>query len=752
MTHWLSRLLRGWSAGPHPRSFRPQVEPLESRCLLAQTVGLFVNQPESFGGYTLFAPSMGRTTYLIDQQGNIVNTWRSDYPPMSAYLLENGDMIRVARLPGGYFNAPGAAGRIERFNWEGDLVWQYTLSNFDRRLHHDIEVLPNGNILAIAWERRSQAEAIAAGRNPALLPQGTLWPDTIIEIDPTGSSGGNIVWQWKVWNHLVQNFDRRKANFGSVAAHPELVNLNFVPSGVGAGQPPADWLHFNGIDYNPELDQIIISPREFSEMWIIDHSTTTAEAAGHTGGLSGMGGDILYRWGNPRTYGRAGAQKMNYQHDTQWINPGLPGAGNILVFDNGWNRPGGRNYSAVRELTPPLKHQWFLNDDSDGSIDNVTIFDIDDVPASWLPVTGDFDGDGDDTTGWYDLAGRMWHLYNETDGSSAGLLTFSAPSAPAGARPVVGDWDGNGTDTVGLYDPAAKRWYTTNAVGSWTGVTEFAGANVVGAVAPLAGDWNGDGTDTVGLYEVVPDRWYLNNEVGNWTTQVVTFTTPLVPSSWQPLAGDWDGDGDDSIGLYDPVANKFYLNNAIDGSTSGLAVVTIPDSPSHWLAIVGDWNGDGTDTFGLYDPSYHFGQYVLAPGQAYGPGKPLWSYTRSGFFAPIISGALRLPNGNTLINEGTEGNFFEVTPDKRIVWRYVNPDIGSRRLFKSEPIPQTFFGVPNVRANLVFLAQRYAPSYLGLAGRDLSPKGRVERTGSALEASSVDSVLGEGDGELFSLR
>ena len=61
-------------------------------------------------------------------------------------------------------------------------------------------------------------------------------------------------------------------------------------------------MHTNSVAYNPELDQIMLSIHEFSEVWIIDHSTTTEEAASHTGGRRGKGGDLLYRWGNPRAY------------------------------------------------------------------------------------------------------------------------------------------------------------------------------------------------------------------------------------------------------------------------------------------------------------------------------------------------------------------------------------------------------------------------------------------------------------------
>ena len=108
----------------------------------------------------------------------------------------------------------------------------------------------------------------------------------------------------------------------------------------------------NSIDYNPAYDQVMLSVRGNSEIWIIDHSTTTVESTGHTGGKRGKGGDLLYRWGNPATYdaGTRDSQTFYQQHDAEWVAPGYPGAGNITVFNNGL----GRNYSTIDEFTPPV--------------------------------------------------------------------------------------------------------------------------------------------------------------------------------------------------------------------------------------------------------------------------------------------------------------------------------------------------------------------------------------------------------------
>jgi len=204
--------------------------------------------------------------------------------------------------------------------------------------------------LLIVWEVKTAAEAIAAGRNPGLLPDAELWPERIVEVEPVGATGGTIVWEWHVWDHLIQDFDPTKDNFGVVSDHPELIDINFV-NGDADG---ADWLHANAVDYDPQRDEIIFATPFLDEIWVIDHSTTTAQAAGHSGGDAGKGGDLLYRWGNPQAYGRGvdADRKLFNQHDTEWIDAGLEGAGHILVFNNGVNRPDG-NYSSVDEIVPP---------------------------------------------------------------------------------------------------------------------------------------------------------------------------------------------------------------------------------------------------------------------------------------------------------------------------------------------------------------------------------------------------------------
>jgi hypothetical protein len=349
-------------------------------------LGLSVNDPRAFQGYSLIAPLTGTSTYLLDMEGKVVRSWDSDCSPaLCAFLLPNGHILRPGSLGSEaqvFGPGPGVGGRIQEFTWDGELVWDFRLVNARQLPHHDITPLPNGHVLMIVWDRKTAKEALAAGRRPELQGDSHLLPDSVLEIKPTGKTTGEIVWEWHLWDHLVQDFDKSKANYGNVAEHPELVNVNYGedalapiaatkdgaeklksigyvganPGGGRRGNP--DWTHCNGVAYNPDLDQICISVHAFSEFWIVDHSTTTAEAASHQGGKSGKGGDLLYRYGNPLAYrqGKKSDQKLFAQHNAHWIPKGLPGAGHILVFNNGSGRPDG-TYSSVDEIALPVDDQ-----------------------------------------------------------------------------------------------------------------------------------------------------------------------------------------------------------------------------------------------------------------------------------------------------------------------------------------------------------------------------------------------------------
>jgi hypothetical protein len=281
-------------------------------------------------GHRIYSPTgTPAGTFMVDDQGNTIHTWPSaNIVGNTVYVEPDGVLLRAIRT--GVSGPGGVGGAVERVALDGTVLWRYEYDTGGNIHHHDVESMPNGNVLMIAWEEKTQAEAIAAGRNPAFVTGPIFMPDHIIEVEPTGPTTGNIVWEWHVWDHLIQDHDGAQANFGDVGANPQLVDINFPPTNG------SDWNHANSLDYDPANDWILLSANFQDEFWIIDHSTTTLEAAGHTGGDHGMGGDLLYRWGNPQAY-RAGTaldQDLFRQHGVKFIDAGLPGAGNVLLYNN----------------------------------------------------------------------------------------------------------------------------------------------------------------------------------------------------------------------------------------------------------------------------------------------------------------------------------------------------------------------------------------------------------------------------------
>jgi hypothetical protein len=350
---------------------------------LEQERGLRINTDLAAPGYVMFSPIISGITYIIDNEGQVVHTWTSEYGTgHGAYLLDNGNLIRQGRVADNGLFQGGQGGQIQEFTWDGELVWDYRLANDDYLLHHDAAILPNGNILAIAWEFKSAEEARAAGRRPDALGEIGLWPEVILELEPRGYDDAEIVWEWHAWDHAIQDFDPDADNYGVLSEHPELSDINsdadelsddelaeLLAGGAVAlveeeqdARSVADNMHFNGIAYNADLDQIVVSVHDFHEFFILDHSTTSAEAAGSTGGRYGMGGDILYRWGKASNYNRGGdrPQQLYGQHHARWTEDGLPGAGNITVFNNQY--PGAPGMHAiVFELEPPMNSDGSYN-------------------------------------------------------------------------------------------------------------------------------------------------------------------------------------------------------------------------------------------------------------------------------------------------------------------------------------------------------------------------------------------------------
>ena len=315
---------------------------------------------EVFPGLVLFSQSQGQgpsKTLLLNNFDQKIKIWDHTESAIGVpHLNTDGSIILQLKSSDHYFgNTRGPIGGVfQKLDYNGDVKWNFEFYNENYHPHHDFEILPNGNILTIGWEKKSFSEGINAGR---INIENEIWPLVIHEIKLPIDGDIEIVWRWHLWDHLIQDQDSSLNNYGIIKNHPELIDINI---GNFTNPNEGDWLHTNAIAYNEQLDQIMFSSRHLSEIYIIDHSTTIEEASEHTGGNSNKGGDILYRWGNPINYGRGtiNDQKLNAQHGAHWIPQGFPGGGNIIMFNNNPSDMVDSNQqfgnSSVLEIVPPI--------------------------------------------------------------------------------------------------------------------------------------------------------------------------------------------------------------------------------------------------------------------------------------------------------------------------------------------------------------------------------------------------------------
>jgi len=341
--------------------------------LIGPTGVIQYDESNSQNGYVLFSVAGTFKSYLIDLEGYVVHEWQTESGPgLHDRLLPNGNLLRGFRPTVDYDGNPvgsgvgigGASGGVQEFTWDGTKIWEYINKTDTSVQHHtfmrDLSDPDNGNTFILLWEKWECADAIAAGRDPDTCDEAEgLWPDYVEEVDHNNPP--NVVWEWHVKDHVVQDFDPNLPNYGDPELNKDKIDLNFyypVPWGF------KDWNHGNTIEYNPARDELIFNSRNWGELYAIDHAT----------------GNITYRWGNPCATGSGECPSFNDNGDEQLFGAHcaryIDDSTNLIVFDNGWVRPSGNNSRSVEiardvtidlsaDPTQPYPMQYSGNPDGD---------------------------------------------------------------------------------------------------------------------------------------------------------------------------------------------------------------------------------------------------------------------------------------------------------------------------------------------------------------------------------------------------
>jgi len=304
------------------------------------------DRAKSEEGVILVNDAAANRIYLMEKEESIIlKEW--NLPSgigNDGELLDNGNLLVALTDPDPVYNFGGFGGRIAIITPEDEIVWDYEYSDSINLAHHDIEMLPNGNVLVLAWEKRTGEELVAKGYNG---PYDDIYAEKLLEIDPDNDE---VVWEWNVWDHLIQDHVAESDNFGVVADNPERINLNYEDP-LKDGNYNGDIFHANALEYDADRDLIYLSVNYFSEVWVIDHSTSTDEARDNSGGQYDRGGDLVFRFGNPSAYNNVGDRMFYHNHHPNLV----PGSNSILVYSNGIESVD--PHSTVYELELPDQFQ-----------------------------------------------------------------------------------------------------------------------------------------------------------------------------------------------------------------------------------------------------------------------------------------------------------------------------------------------------------------------------------------------------------
>lgn len=311
------------------------------------------NQDLIDNGFILAVENGGTSSYLLAKNGNKVKEWTfEDNLGNDLQLLPSGKLLGMFKTQTPDVSFGGFGGLIKIINSEGETEWEYLHASNNFIAHHDVEMLPNGNVLFISWERISSF----IGPQEGVASSVDIFPETLIEINPNTDE---IVWEWRSFDHIIQDVLPDANNFGDVSDNPQLIDINYNNADNG------DIMHANGIDYDPVNDVIFLSVNFYHEIWVIDHSTTTAEAATDSGGNYNKGGNLLYRFGNPEAYQNTAGTRLFYNnHFPNYLQSDQPGAGNVLVYGNGNDI----SQSTVYELQMPQNYELTPNVDNEPNI------------------------------------------------------------------------------------------------------------------------------------------------------------------------------------------------------------------------------------------------------------------------------------------------------------------------------------------------------------------------------------------------
>ena len=326
-----------------------------------ENIVLYNEQGIDQSGYVFMMENGQKNAYLVNHEGEKLKEWAFEERfGNDIEITPSGDLLACFKSSDPIITFGGFGGVVSLMDYTGKELWRYEVNTENEIAHHDATQLPNGHVMIMVWERITELQLETAGQ----FPGHDIFLEKLIEVNPQTNE---IVWQWRSWDHMVQNTAADNDLYGQLSDFPNKIDLNHSDLENG------DWMHANGIFYDAATDLVYMSVNFYSEVWVIDHSTSSEEAKTSQGGNYNRGGDLVYRFGNPSLFENTIAPQFLFNNHHPSIVPNnYPGNGNFLIYNNGSNLEQSIAYELVlpafstnsmQNYIAPVKQWSFTNID-----------------------------------------------------------------------------------------------------------------------------------------------------------------------------------------------------------------------------------------------------------------------------------------------------------------------------------------------------------------------------------------------------
>lgn len=239
--------------------------------------------------------------------------------------------------------------------------------------------------------------------------------------------------------------------------------------------------------------------------------------------------------------------------------------------------------------------------------------------SNYLPVIGDWDGDGIDTIGAYSKVTGFFHL---RDTNSAGVPDHLALFGNPGDTPLAGRWDNTLTsDGIGVYRPSTATAYLRRSVTSGPADTVALFGNP--GDQAIAGDWDGDGVDSLGILRTFVTGFFRLTDSNS--ENAIGYSFAIADNAGIPIAGDFGALGRSGVGVFTAAGVLFTANYPMP-LPSVYSTNAYPDnalvfgSPGD-IPIAGHWVA-GSRPAPLLRATSPLQGLLVQPGRAAAPGTP----------------------------------------------------------------------------------------------------------------------------------